>query len=306
MLKAKRTSVALAAITLLLGVIAIEAMTSRQEGLVESRFKGEADPSSGATSPAPAPALPIPVAARERLHSESESEVFGVAGKTLEPGAVKGRLFDAEGKLCPNYLVTFTPDPEARLGTDKAPRVQTGREGQFAIDAIPPGIWHVLVERADKSFAARTRLELATLEVVEGRVANLDLFLPGTRRLSGHLMLEEPKGMGLRLELFHRHRNEIFATARASNRDPRALRKYRDGREIPESRRAGYFEFTDVPSGEYTLRIFPDVELPPDVADMVSAEEVPIDLTDGDVTVPERVFELEEFGMYPTESDDKK
>ena len=82
-------------------------------------------------------------------------------------------------------------------------------------------------------------------------------------------MLEEPKGMGLRLELFHRHRNEIFATARASNRDPRALRKYRDGREIPESRRAGYFEFTDVPSGEYTLRIFPDVELPPDVADIV-------------------------------------
>jgi len=280
----------IAGVAVLLGVIAWLAMAPERDALPATPVR------AGARDPAQAPsAAPIAPAVPDRTEVAPPAALEAAEPAAPATGAVHGRLFDAGGRLCAYHRITFARAPSLHAGAGMGPAVSTGREGSFAVDAIATGSWFVLCRSPQST--SDVRFVVGEVEVAAGRVVNVDLFLRGSRRLAGNFTVAGFEGMALRLELLRRNNRELVALAFVHGLDPLQGKPPAVRAAASAAQRPGRFEMIAIPDGEYLLRIAPEIELPPEHADLLDVEELEIDLTDGDLEIPPRVFGLDEFGL---------
>jgi len=144
--------------------------------------------------------------------------------------------------------------------------VASGDDGRFLFPPLAPGAYAITLERLPPGFRARTDLPLRAEVVLAGRT-RVEIACERVGEISGTVYDDV-------------NRNEIQDAAEAGLRGVTVILD-RDGVQVSEVRTAplGTFSFTDLPGGEYEVRI--DVRSLPDRYELTTAEEVVVRLEPG-------------------------
>ena len=237
--------------------------------------------------------VPVP-SASEPVEALTEPET-----DSTEVGSIKGSLFDDKGQRLPYKVITFTHLDQPTYDWRGKRDTTTDDRGDYWLMNVPVGRWRASSAYSGKGDADSSTY-LAETDVWKDTVMPLDLFLPGTRVVSGNLKLDR-QGAGLTLTLRDFYSGRVVAGGETANLDPTdGGSEYGDAREgpLPPNLLPGYFELGALPPSKY-LAVFPTVlDFPDELRKITKDFEVDIDLmANEEVVVPPRTFTWDDFGL---------
>ncbi|MBI4879265.1 MAG: carboxypeptidase regulatory-like domain-containing protein [Planctomycetes bacterium] len=210
-------------------------------------------------------------------------------------GAVRGTLFDDRGKRLPYRVVVFLQQDGRLPFTSATVSDTTDSEGDYWRERLPAGQWAAGI-RGDGAYNS-TFTSLAALTIWKDQVTTLDLFLPGTRVLSGNLTHVHP-GAALWLTLRIACNGQVVARGEAVSLGfPKEALPEGPPDPLPPKFLPGYFRFEGLYPTKYVLSAVLAAEFPEVLEKLVKPFEVEVDLSAGDEALPPRSFTHLDFGL---------